>query len=389
MASKFEYWSKRLEMSESLILPGNYRHLKRHLRKLESGGISTRTITNHIQVLMPFSIWCKSSFESLIEDDIFDYCEYISRKTYKFGKTDKKYSPATLYNHKTCIKTFLKPINKEAADSISLKKNRRTLPEVLNERDIMLMIKAARNSRDRALLAFLFESGARKGEMRAIQIKNVTFDDVGVVVVLPQGKTGARRIRLVFSASYIREWVCNDHPTKDDRESIVFCALRSPYPPISDTGLHIQLRKIAGWAGVKKRVNAHSFRHAAATHFAKLMTEQEMKVYFGWTGGSDMPATYVHLSGEDLDDSILQIHGLKSSNRDNSLTVTHCPRCKDIIPENSMYCSRCGLPLQDSAKQKIESDIAEIDLEIIKAALLNPAILEEIAKRVKQNETTG
>jgi len=31
--------------------------------------------------------------------------------------------------------------------------------------------------------------------------------------------------------------------------------------------------------------------------------------YFGWIQGSDMPSTYVHLSGRDIDNAILRIHG--------------------------------------------------------------------------------
>lgn len=385
--SKFEYWSRRMEEAENLILPGNYRHLKRHIRKLEANGSSERTRANHLYTLIPFLTWCKTAVESLIEDDILDYCEYLGKQVYEQNGVKKKYTSATLYTHKSAIKSFLGTINAEASKAIKLKLARRALPEILDESDILKMISACRNSRDRALIACLYESGARKGELLSVRIKHVTFDENGCVVILPQGKTGPRRIRLVFAASYLREWI-EDHHTRDDRESIVFCSHRYPHPALSDTGICEQLEQIAEWAGIKKPVNPHAFRHAAATRYARLMTEQELKVFLGWTPGSDMAAVYVHLSGEDIDDSILRIHGIKSQTKDDGMTVERCPRCKDLIPEHSAYCRRCGLPLQDSVKQKIENDEAEIDIEIIRAALLNPAILEEIAKRVKLNEKT-
>jgi integrase/recombinase XerD len=42
-------------------------------------------------------------------------------------------------------------------------------------------------------------------------------------------------------------------------------------------------------------------------HYLK---ETQMNAYFGWIQGSDMPSTYVHLSGRDIDDAILKANGI-------------------------------------------------------------------------------
>lgn len=381
MSNNIGFWTQKLEENEQKILPENFRLLKRHVRKMQAGNVRERTVVNHIQMLLPFALWCEIDYKSLDEDDIFDYCDFLMKKTYIREGKAKKYSNATVYAHKTCIKTFLKTINPAVSKAVTLKKDKREIPEILTEEDVAAMIKASLTARDRALVSCLFESGARKGELLSVRIKHISFDENGVVMVLPQGKTGPRRIRLIFSASYLREWL-SVHPV-GDRESIVFCALREPFPAISDTGLHYQLRKLAKRAGIQKRVNAHAFRHASATHLAKHLTEQEMKTYLGWTTASNMTAIYVHLAGEDIDSSILKMHGLKEENsKDDSLKVSRCPRCKEILPDSSAFCSKCGLPLQDSVKAKIEEDAVTLDMDIIKAALLNPEILEEIARRV-------
>jgi hypothetical protein len=44
---------------------------------------------------------------------------------------------------------------------------------------------------------------------------------------------------------------------------------------------------------------------------ANPLTEFQMNHYFGWTQGSNMPSTYVHLSGKDLDGAILKMNGQK------------------------------------------------------------------------------
>lgn len=66
---------------------------------------------------------------------------------------------------------------------------------MLTPEDIEKLIDVAGNLRDKAFIAFLYESGARRGEVFSIQIKHIQFDEMGAVVTLPKGKTGARRIR--------------------------------------------------------------------------------------------------------------------------------------------------------------------------------------------------
>ena len=38
-----------------------------------------------------------------------------------------------------------------------------------------------------------------------------------------------------------------------------------------------------------------------------------MKEHFGWVQGSEMAATYVHLSGRDVDNALLKLQGLAHS----------------------------------------------------------------------------
>ncbi|MBW2965283.1 tyrosine-type recombinase/integrase, partial [Candidatus Woesearchaeota archaeon] len=65
-------------------------------------------------------------------------------------------------------------------------------------------------------------------------------------------------------------------------------------------------------AGIRKKCNPHAFRHSRATYMANHLTEFQMNQYFGWIQGSDMPSTYVHMSGREVDDAILAMNGLKS-----------------------------------------------------------------------------
>lgn len=162
MSNNIGFWTRKLEENERKILPENFRLLRRHVRKLLAGNVRERTVVNHIQLLLPFAMWCEIDYKSLDEDDIFDYCDHLMEKTYTRGCQPKRYSSSTVYAHKTCVKTFLKNINPSASDAIVLKKSKREIPEILTKDDVLAMINASLTARDRALVSCLFESGARQ-----------------------------------------------------------------------------------------------------------------------------------------------------------------------------------------------------------------------------------
>lgn len=367
MGNYLIYWVKYFENSKSDMLPENFNLIQGHMRKMRARGMKERTLVNHYQFLTQFGTWCKIPFTELNEDTMLEYSESLD-----------KYKPGTKYVKLATVKAFLREINPEATKAIIIKPQRnQKLPEdLLTKEDIEALLNNCENTRDRALIATLYESGMRKGELFGIRIKNVQFDENGAILTIPDGKTGARRIRLVFAASYLRQWL-ECHPTKGNRESTVFCSLRKPFNVLTDPGLRDQLVKIAEKAGIQKRVNPHSFRHARATHLAEHLTEQQLKKYLGWTEGSSMASTYVHLSGKDIDNAILKMHGIQiDGTHADGLLVGRCPRCHKLNPETQEFCGTCGLPLKDETKNKIENDKTELDIAFMKAVASNPKILE-------------
>lgn len=400
MTYQQDYWIEYFEKAKNEILPENFEHIKNHIRRMKAADMRERTLANHYEVLTNFGKWCKKPFTALTPDDMLDYSDWLDRqacapagrKKKELTNTEakaakiKKLSAGTKYARQATVKAFLKNINTEAATAIKAKMTHaRKLPEdLLTKEDIEALLDFCPNARDRSLIAFLYESGARKGEMFSIRIKNVQFDENGTVITIPEGKTGARRIRLIFATSYLREWI-EVHPCKHDRDAILFCSLREPYPRLTDEGLRDQLTKIAGKAGIMKRVNAHAFRHARATHLAEHLTEQQLKKYLGWTEGSNMAAVYVHLSGKDIDKAILKMNGLASeeTTEDNALKIIKCPRCKDIQDAKARYCNKCGLPLSEVSHMELEADknvITEISLQLQQ---IDPEVLNILLKAIQ------
>lgn len=361
-------------LSSDEISESNRRILRKYFRNLRHEGNKERTALNHIENMIWVARVLKDmDLGNLTEDDLYvffdsleDY-EYVNRAGQK-----KKYSESTKETRKISLKKFLKwNGNLDLYTKIKSKRLKgNKLPEDIKGKDeILRMIEAGNNSRDRAIIACFYESGARRGEQLSVKLKNVKLDEYGAVIIFPEGKTGARRVRLIFSAPYLREWL-KDHPRKDDREAPLWCTLDMKMNVLSITGLVNVFNRAGKKAGIEKKVNPHSFRHDRATHLAANFTEQQLKMYLGWSPTSTQPATYVHLSGKNMDDAVLELYGIKKDENDPEfLKPGICPRCKELTGVDAKYCWKCGMVLDSQTSEEIrevENKIPELIKMIMK-----------------------
>ena len=144
-------------------------------------------------------------------------------------------------------------------------------------------------------------------------------------------------------------------------------------------GLGKMVKEVAAKAGIQKRVYPHLFRHSRASYYANKLTEQQLKAFFGWTGGSQMAATYVHLSGRDIDNAVLQANGAKVDNSitEPKLKVKVCPRCQFSNPMESKYCNRCGAPLDETLIVEVQNKETNIK-QAIAEVLKDPKVIEDV-----------
>jgi site-specific recombinase XerD/ribosomal protein L40E len=345
-------------------------------------GLGKERIRKYEYFMRYISNFLGKSYETATREDI----ENVARRL-----EESDYSEWTKYDFRVALKKFWKWLRK-TEDSyppeVRWIKNRiknsdvRLPEEILTEEEIKRLIDSCTNLRDRVFISFLYESGCRIGEMLSIKMKNIEFDEYGAVARV-HGKTGSRRIRLINSVPYLTKWMI-DHPRKDDPEAAFFTRLVLRTEKVG--ALHHAsalklLTTVARRAGIKKRVNPHSFRHARATHLANWMTDVQMCLYFGWEIGSDMPRTYCHLSGKDLDDTILRIHGkAKNEERKDPLEPKVCGRCQMQNPADAPICGRCGLPFNEKMAMEVEKKREEF-MNLVN----NPSVIEKlIDQRVKE-----
>jgi integrase len=232
--------------------------------------------------------------------------------------------------------------------------------EILTEADVEVLIKAADWSRDKAIIAMLFDLGSRTGEFLSLQRKNIVFYKLGAMVVV-DGKTGRRRQRLILSVPFLSQWL-NDHPDKKPEAPLWIHSTKGCHEEgivhLDYYSLRKLLIRLGRTAGIKRRVNPYAFRHARATHLANYLTEAQLKQVFGWTQNSRMPGRYVHLSGRDVDNALLRVHGLRENHEEEKAKITLI-KCVRSELENSTIqkqCTRCGMPLDLKTALELEDE---------------------------------
>jgi site-specific recombinase XerD/ribosomal protein L40E len=343
--------------------------------------ISVGRTVRYLECLMKLNQWMDVDFEDVTLEDVKAVVAKINAK---------EYSEWTKQLYKVTLKKFYRWLKggKKYPEEVewirtTVKRNKKKLPEdLLTEEEIEKLIEAAEHPRDKALIAVLYESGCRIGELLKIKLKHLVFDSYGAKLLV-NGKTGARRVRIVSSVPYLTKWI-NEHPLKEDPEAPLWIDRRRN-EQIAYPGVQRVLRILKKRSGIKKNINPHLFRHSRATYLANHLTEAQMCEFFGWVQGSDMPSVYVHLSGRDVDNAILRTYGIKNENEkeESKLKPKKCKRCDEVNPSTNKFCRKCGMTLDE----KIIVEITEREMERKRAdEILDQLIKDEEFRRILLNK---
>jgi len=350
-------------------------------------GLAIPTTLKHLFCLQNVARWARKDLAKTDKKDIVKIIKTLEKSNY---------SSNVKHATKVSIKKFYKWLNdgEEYPDKVkwikSTPKTKNKLPEeLLTIKDIEKMIKTADHPRDKAFIAVLYESGCRIGELLSLKIKHVVFDEYGAKIIV-NGKTGMRRIRIITYSSLLATLI-EMHPNRDNPESQLWIGIgaNNRYKEIHYPSVRKQIGVIAKNAGIKKKIYPHLFRHSRATELANHLTEAQMNQHFGWVQGSDMPSTYVHLSGRDVDSALLKICGLKKEEKQRieELSPKKCHRCEKMNPPTGKFCLKCGAPLNLETVMKTEEKRQKMDnvmTILLKDLLKDPAIQSRIENKLAQ-----
>ncbi|MGB6533819.1 MAG: site-specific integrase [Candidatus Nitrosopolaris sp.] len=177
-----------------------------------------------------------------------------------------------------------------------------------------------------------------------------------------RGKTGKRGLVLINSIPWIRQWI-SAHPVGAP-DAILFCSekknqmgtrslgsifkayRREFFPTLLNTDIPDEdKQKIRNL--LKKPWNPYVFRHTGLTHKHKILKEAQLRLHAGWAPGSQMHQRYIHLAGNEANETLLQDAGILSPLHEKDLLRPNveCPQCHKQNPPDTRFCYSCNMVL--------------------------------------------
>lgn len=194
-------------------------------RPTESGSLSSTTVGNRIQAITAFFNFCDNRFE---------------------GEVNWRKKPTS---------HLKRP--KRSKKKIQYKRQL----EVCTIEDFQAMVEACHSARDRAIMAFLGDTGVRAGELVSLQIDDIKFKKRTAYIT---GKTEDREVDFTKkTAKLLKRWL--KHRPKVRSHNHVFTSLVDTGhtvrgEPLTEQGLYLLCKRLAKRSGVKENWNPQAIR---------------------------------------------------------------------------------------------------------------------------------
>ncbi len=324
------------------ICKKNSKSILKYYKLLVAKEYKTATLRNNVEKLLTLAKILGKPFEDADKDDIIELV----------CKLQNRYSSGwNILSYKGILKKFYRWLRELDDERIyppevrwirlsekSVKRVKRK--DILTQEDIEKIAKEATSVRDKALILTLYESGCRIGELLQLQIKNVKFDEHGVVLDVEESKTIPRDVRGMDYVDILSAWL-SVHPYKDDPEAFLWISQRGT--PLKHDSVISLLSRIKKKLNIEKSMNPQAYRRAKASHLAPHLKNATMCEHFGWSPSSKMPDIYYHISSDDVDNALIEIHEGKK-----------CRHCGHKNKMNSDFCENCKKPFNLKAMIEIE-----------------------------------
>lgn len=176
-------------------------------------------------------------------------------------------------------------------------------PKSISTSDFIKIFDAAKGFysidwRNRALLALLADTGARRGEIASLKTSDV---DTVKRMATVDGKTGERQIFWThYTNTLLFKWLSVRPKCEDDA---LFISIRTgrPNQPLTGSGIRQVLLRLKKKAGVKGRVNPHAFRHKFAQEYLKSGGDLVTLAHLGgWRDLKTVKDAYAIFSEDEL-----------------------------------------------------------------------------------------
>jgi site-specific recombinase XerD len=384
--------SKRIT-SNAKISSYNKGRIQEMCSWLGSNDSNVKTVQKYMYCMERFLKVMEEEKMSQVDFDKIDK-EQMQRLISRVNKSD--YSDWV----KTMIKTVIKTVWKHwygqdvqhpivtAGIKISRPENKLKNSDLLSESEVISLIRACRNDRDRSIISLSYGLALRDCETE-IKVRDVHLKEG--YITIDSEKTGIRKAYLSsFETPYLITLLNNNSEKKpDDYLWTDWLGNR-----LSTDAIRMIVKRAGRDSGVSKRKKVwfYLLRHSRITSWVnRKVPIAAIKKQVGHTARSTMiEATYTHLADDDVRAHILQ------GNRDElpdetkeeapRLKAQICPWCSKKHEASAIFCPETGRPISLELAQAEEKSI-NIAKSDIAAAMTSEQKMKELGEYViEQNK---
>lgn len=206
----------------------------------------------------------------------------------------KDYSHSTRKNIKKFVRKFYKHIlgngthYPELVDWIDTATKENEIKAIKGlKNSVWDMISLIPDVRRKALIAVLFDSGFREGEIINCTLSDIEKREDGVYYIsCKHSKTKPRTVSLPYSSEILERWV-REHPHKNNPKAQLWMTSRR---------MLYKTMKLYSEKALGEAYTVHQVRHTSATFFAPKMDRVAFCKKFGWSYSSSIPDRYIDFS---------------------------------------------------------------------------------------------
>lgn len=263
--------------------------LKNYLGSKMLQGRSRETIEHYRRTLTFMFNDINKPFKEITTDDI--RCHLAK------WQISKNVSPVTLNNVRSVYMAFFEwcfdeeLITKNPIKKIDKFKEPKSRIKPLTEVEIEKIRSVCSNTRDRALVEFLYSTGCRVSECSAINIGDINFRENKVIIC--KGKGDKERVAYISDITMM--WLEKYLDERNDKDVALWIGRKGR---LTKAGIEAIIRKLGANANIP-HVHPHQFRHSLATDLIK--KNVPLQIVKQILGHEDISTTMIYVDIQDAD----------------------------------------------------------------------------------------
>lgn len=222
-------------------------------RELKLQGKSKNTIKAYLNYLNYLFEFTQKHPSRILLEDIKKFLEYLG--------IEKNYSGSSMILAKSAIRFYYEEmLDKYSFKKVKVKKKEKKFPVVLTKEEIIRILSAASNIRDKLIVELMYACGLRVSEAVNMKLEDLDLSDLTGTVRSGKGN----KDRNVALSPKLAETIQIYLKTKKLQSLYLFS--KSNGSPYSIRSFQTIIKRLAAKAGIVKNVYSHAFRHAFGTH---------------------------------------------------------------------------------------------------------------------------